>query len=66
MTLEELKKRATASEAVLIETVEKLVPVPDYREIIAAAVRKTGPPDPLHGFSMRNWLDAVISNIEKP
>ena len=72
-TLEELKKRATAAEAVLIERVEALVresiAAPDYRKLLIEAARKTPHIDTFRGASMRNpvseWLDAVIKNIEK-
>ena len=77
ITLEDLKKRATASEAVLIERVEALVAEQartDARRVMMDAIRAAGVPDVRHSEMMlhssrehpfKGWVETVIRNIEK-
>ena len=77
-TLEDIKKRATASEAVLIERVESLVAgqaKTDARRVMMDAIRAAGIPDVRQAFDMlhhdhrehplKGWVETVIRNIEK-
>jgi hypothetical protein len=74
-TLEDLKKRATAAEAVLIERVEALVAgqaKTDARRVMMDAIRAAGMPDVRNvemGYSSREhpfkgWVETVIRKIE--
>ena len=73
ITLEDLKKRATASEAVLIERVEALVAERQKGEMkkqLLVAVRSSQFPD-VHYAGSRDehpamdWVKTVIQKIEK-
>jgi hypothetical protein len=74
-TLEELKKRATAAEAVLIERVEALVveqAKTDARRVMMDAIRAAGVPEMRSEFELRSsrehpfkaWVETVIRKIE--
>jgi len=74
-TLEELKKRATAAEAVLIERVEVLVAgqaKTDARRVMMDAIRAAGMPEMRSEFELRSsrehpckaWVETVIGKIE--
>lgn len=74
-TLEDIKKRATASEAVLIERVEALVAGQartDARRVMMDAIRAAGLPDVRHvemrasnEHPFKGWVETVIRKIEE-
>lgn len=72
-TLEDLKKRATASEAVLIERVEALVAgqaKADAKKRLLVAARSVPVPDAYSvgcrdEHPVMNWVDKVIRKIEE-